>query len=267
MLDSRIIDRLYELELSDEEIALISYMYDNGDITEEDIFNIGDDEVFDIEKVGEYTLVLLTPPYVYDNNGNLISFNNEKWWVFDDEDSARDAAIEDNKNLIDDIGITGIDFGYLGGIENYVDTEWFEDAYRESEENYCWDILDEGDNIYDNRLVAECYEEGLIDDDDFEEDENGEPDYAQCIVSDDELVERYTDLLMNRIVDYVDEFKSEFGEQEFNDVVIEKGLVDIDKLCEDIVDTDGIANTLSSYDGEEVTYDFDGNTYYMYRCN
>lgn len=266
MLDSRIIDRLYELDVDDKALVLINYMYDNSDITEEDIFDIGEDDEFNVENIENYTLA--EEPSIYDTAyAPIIGFNNEEWYVFDDEDSARDAAIEDTRDLIDDIGITVINFGYLGGIENYVDTEWFEDAYRELEENYCWDILDEGDNIYDNRLVAECYEEGLIDDDDFEEDEKGEPDYTQCIVSDDELVERYADLLMNRIVDYVDEFKSEFGEREFNDVVMEKGLVDIDKLCEDIVDTDGIANTLSSYDGKEVTYDFDGNTYYMYRHN
>ena len=72
---------------------------------------------------------------------------------------------------------------------------------------------------------------------------------------------------MNRIVDYVDEFKSEFGEREFNDTVINRGLIDIDELAEACVDCDGIAHELSGYDGEEVTYGFNGNTYYMYRNN
>ena len=266
MLDSRIIDRLYELDLSDEEIVLISYMYDNGDITEENIFNIGDDEVFDIEKVGEYELNNKIDSYE-DNYGLNVSYNGEDWYVFLDEDSAFEAAVRDCLDYMNDEGITGINFKYIGGLDNFLNTEWFENTIRESEENYCWDISNEGDNIYDNRLAAECYDEGLIDDSDFEEDEDGEPDYTQCLVTDEELVKKYVGLMMSRIVDYVEEYKLQFGEDDFNDVVIEKELVDLDDVARACVDHDGIAHTLARYDNEEVTYDFNGNEYYMYRNN
>ena len=45
-MNERIIERLYELDLSDNEVALIKFMYENGDVTEEDIFDIGEDEEF-----------------------------------------------------------------------------------------------------------------------------------------------------------------------------------------------------------------------------
>ena len=268
MLDSRIIDRLYELDLSNEEIVLISYMYDNGDITEEDIFDIGEDEVFDIEKVGEYELNTDFDIGWEDYyNGPYITCCGEEWYVFDSEESAYDAAIESCKNLIDEIGITGINFDYIGGIEKFVDTDWFEDAERESFESYCYDIEYENDSTYGNRLVEECYNEGLIDDGDFEEDEEGEPDFTQCLLDTDELVERYVDKHMSEIVDFVELYKFNFGEQEFSDTIINRNLIDIDELAEACVDCDGIAHELSGYDGEEVTYDFNGNTYYMYRNN
>ena len=39
-------------------------------------------------------------------------------------------------------------------MSKYVDEDWFEDAERESFENYCYDIADEGDEvIVDDKLI------------------------------------------------------------------------------------------------------------------
>jgi hypothetical protein len=45
--------------------------------------------------------------------------------------------------------------------------------------------------------------------------------------------------------------------------------VDFDQAASDAVDTDGIAHTLASYDGDELSYMFerDGHYYYAYRIN
>jgi hypothetical protein len=267
MLEERALARLRELVDDDDKVlAIINCMYDNGDLTEEEIFDIGDDEEFNIENVENYDLG--EDYQIYDDAvGTNINYNYEDWYVFDDYDSAVSAAIEDTKLLLDDIGIDGINFDNLGGIENFVDADWFEDALKESFESYCYDIEYEGDNTYDNRLVQECYDNDLIDDDDFELDEDGEIDYTQCTLDTDELVERYVDDYMSRLYDPISEFISQFGEDEFNRVIKDNGLVDMDELAEAIVDVDGPANSLSRYDGNEVEYDFDGTTYYMYRNN
>lgn len=267
-MDERIIQRLREpdIDLSDYCIATIVHLYESGDITEEDIFDIGEDDEFNIDNIENYSLN--EEPVENDGKYQLaptVEYNGESFYIFDNYSDAEDAAIQDVKELIDEIGISSIDFNYLMNLENYVDTEWFEDAFREMEENYCRGIAYESDYTYDNRLIAECYDEGIIDDDDFETDENEEPDYTQCLVDEDELVDRYTDVIMDRITDYVSEYISEFGEEEFNDVVINHNLVDLDELAKDVVDVDGVAHSIAGYDGEEREVVFDGVTYYLYR--
>ena len=267
MLDTRMIERLRELDLEDDVIALISYMYDNGDISEEEIFDIGDDEEFDIDNIGTYELNNEPTDYE-DALGKNITYNMEDWYVFDDHYDAVLAAEEDTRQLIeDDMGITGINFDYLGGIEKYVDEDWFRDAERESFEFYCEDIATESSRDYDNRLVEECYDVGVIDDDDFEKDADGNPDYNECLLDESELTDRYVDYHLDSISDFIEEFKFQFGEDEFNRVVMDNNLIDINELVEDIVSTDGPANSLARYDGNEVEYDFDGITYFMYRNN
>lgn len=266
MLDERMIDRLRELDLEDDVIALINYMYDNGDISEEEIFDIGNDEEFTIENIDTYELNNEPTDYE-DALGKNISYNMEDWYVFDNHYDAVLAAEEDTRQLIDEEGVTGIDFDYLGGIEKYVNEDWFRDAERESFESYCEDIATEGDNTYDNRLVQECYDAGIIDDNDFEKDEDGEPDYYYCLLNESELTDRYVDYHLDSISDFIEEFKFQFGEDEFNRAVMDNNLIDIDELVEDIVSTDGPANSLARYDGNEVEYPFEGITYFMYRNN
>jgi hypothetical protein len=261
-MDEKIIERLVELGLEDKAIALIGHLYDDGDISEEDIFDIGDDEDFNIDNIENYDLAEEPSEYY-----GSIDYNGEEWLVFDNDQEAYDAAVEDVKTFLEEEGVTGINFDNIGGMDSFVDDDWFRDAEKESFESYCWDIADEGDDTYDNRLVQECYDAGLITDDDFETDEDGEIDYTQCTVSQDELTDKYVDYHMDEIDDFVQNFIWNFGEEEFNTAVIEHNLIDLDRLAEAIVDADRPANTLASYDGDEYTYDFNGNTYYMYRRN
>jgi len=264
-MNEKIIERLYELDLSDNEVALIKFMYENGDVTEEDIFDIGDDEEFNIENINNYELN--EPVDEYDDgvtegtNGTNVTYNGEYWYVFNDYDDAVKAATNDVLMYLDDMGVDGINLD----MAKYVDEDWFEDAERESFENYCYDIANEGDDTYDNRLVQECYDEGLIDDSDFEEDEDGEPNYEECLIDTDELTERYVENHMNSITDFVQEFIFQFGTDEFNDVVKRYNLIDFNELAEDIVDIDGPANSLARYDGNENEIDLNDITYYLYR--
>jgi hypothetical protein len=240
-------------------------MYENGDVTEEDIFDIGEDEEFNIENIDFYELN--EPVDEYDDgitsgtNGTNVSYNGEDWYVFNDYDDAVKAATNDVLMYLDDMGVDGINLD----MAKYVDEDWFEDVERESFENYCYDIANEGDDTYDNRLVQECYDEGLIDDSDFEKDEDGEPNYEECLIDTDELTERYVEDHMNSITDFVQEFIYNFGTDEFNDVVKQYNLIDFNELAEDIVDIDGPANSLARYDGDENEIDLNDITYYLYR--
>ena len=165
-----------------------------------------------------------------------VTFGNEEYYCYEDYSDAESAAQEDCKELFDDIGTEGIRFENIGGIEKFVDTGWFEDARRESAENYVSDIHESEPDRYEEEF-------GDLDEDDavekYLEDDGYENDAVQW---------------------YIDNF----GKKELNDVVKRNNLIDQDKLAEAIVDADGPANSLARYDGDEISLDCG---YYCYRTN
>ena len=61
----------------------------------------------------------------------------------------------------------------------------------------------------------------------------------------------------------MDEYKFQFGDEQFQDILIKENLIDIDALSRWCVDMDGVAHYLAHYDGEEI----EENGYYIYRVN
>lgn len=180
------------------------------------------------------------------------------------EDEADDAFYDSEMSLIDDIGIEGFTPSFQERIfTEFADTDWFEDAYREMYESYSYDIEYESDDVYGNRLVRECYEAGLIDDDDFGVDENGDVNYADCLLDTDDLATRLTDYLVDTVDDFVEQYKFEFGEEQLSEVVKRYNLVDWDAVIEETKELDGRGSMLAGYDGIEIDYD----DYYIYRTN
>lgn len=180
------------------------------------------------------------------------------------EDEADDAYYDSEMSLIDDIGIEGFTPSFQERIlTEFADTDWFEDAYREMYESYSYDIEYESDDVYGNRLVRECYEAGLIDEDDFGADENGDVNYADCLLDTDDLVTRLTDYLVDTVDDFVEQYKFEFGEEQLSEVVKRYNLVDWDAVIEETKELDGRGLMLAGYDGIEIDYD----DYYIYRTN
>lgn len=180
------------------------------------------------------------------------------------EDEADDAFYDSEMSLIDDIGIEGFTPSFQERIlTEFADTDWFEDAYREMYESYSYDIEYESDDVYGNRLVRECYEAGLIDDDDFGVDENGDVNYEDCLLDTDDLATRLTDYLVDTVDDFVEQYKFEFGEEQLSEVVKRYNLVDWDAVIEETKELDGRGSMLAGYDGIEIDYD----DYYIYRTN
>ena len=184
-----------------------------------------------IEQLAEYRGVEVTDIMQSTFNPNLFVIDgSEEWLVYETEQEAEDAAVEQVKNLLDSEGISFLNWKYMSAdIANFVDTEWFDTAKRESYEQYVEDIRDEWEDDEKTRLDVEM--------------EN-----AGC-----ETEEDFIDYLCNSWPDSIEWFKFNFGNSELDSVVINNpDVVDIDKLAQYVVDTDGAANTLASYDGEEV---------------
>jgi hypothetical protein len=172
------------------------------------------------------------------------------------------------KDLWDDIGIQSFSESFQDWIiNNALDKSWFEDAMDESNRFYCEDIADERSREFDNRLVEECYERGLIDDDDFEKDEDDDVDHEQCKKDNDDLIELMVEDMNNDYDDPVEWYKDNFGEEDLSKVVIEKNLVDLDEVIEEVKSVDGRGNTLSTYNGEENEENVNGEWFYIYRTN
>lgn len=244
----------YEAGLDDASVAALVVAYEDYDFSEEEIL-----EMINNDGVSTYS----GDAYGY---GDWVQIGDMDFYVFDNYDDAYDAAKKDVEELFDDIGFEGFNLN----MSDYVDADWCYDALKESFEFYVDDIANEISYEYDNRLVEECYDNGLIDDEDFETDEDGEIDYTSCTVDEDDLKERYIEWWENNntVEDAIDEFIAQYGEDELNYAYKNGSLnIDVDRLAEDCVDIDGIAHFISGYDGYEHEVDIDGVDYYVYRHN
>ena len=184
-----------------------------------------------IEQLAEYRGVEVTDIMQSTFNPNLfVIYGSEEWLVYETEQEAEDAAVEQVKNLLDSEGISFLNWKYMSeDISDFVDIDWFETTKRESYEQYVEEIRDEWEDDEKTRLDVEM--------------EN-----AGC-----ETEEDFIDYLCNSWPDSIEWFRSNFGNAELDSVAINHPeVVDIDKLVQYVVDTDGVANTLASYDGEEV---------------
>ena len=196
---------------------------------------------------------------------NSFSVGNAEYMVCTDEE-ADEAYREDEEGLIDELGLDGFSDWFQDWIiNNCVDIDWFEEALREEADYLAGEWLSERSSMYDNRLVEECYDNNLIDDDDFETDEDGDPDYEQCTVDEWDLQERFKDWYVDNN-DAIEWYKLNFGEDSFKNAVKEYNLVDWDAVIEETRSNDG-RGSLAKYDGNENEFDYNGETYYIYRTN
>lgn len=176
-------------------------------------------------------------------NPNLFVVNDsEEWLVYENKYDAEDAAVKQMKQILESEGISFLNWDYIlsDDISEFVDIDWFDTTKRENYETYVEDIRDEWVDDEKTRLEVEM--------------EN-----AGC-----ETEEDFIDYLCNSWPDSIEWFRFNFGNAELDSVVINNPeVVDIDKLAQYVVDTDGAANTLASYNGEEVEL----YNCYAYRVN
>lgn len=200
--------------------------------------------------------------------------DNKEYVIYDDYDAARDAAIENTKNLIDDIGTDEKSLdrwrGSLG--DDFIDTDAMKEWQREDYDNYVNDIENENGE-HGNRLYDELMDAGFIEDtdeyfervvDDVEnedEEDEGYLDYDSPLFDIDSMKEKLVDKLCDGYNDVIDWYTGNFGTDGL------ENFIDNEKLAEMIVDSDGIGNSIASYDGDEFNFSEDGYDIYIYRTN
>lgn len=202
----------------------------------------------------------------YDENTFEVAGDGEGYLVVD-EDTARDLAKQSVKNIIDDLGITGFTPVFQDWIlENALDYD-FEEFLRESMRGYIDDIELETSNLFDNRLIEELVEHGILDDNDFVLDENGRVDYytLKDSVNLESKKEEFLAELVEDAGDPQEWYVLNFGRDSIKDLV-EGGwaTLDEDKIASEVISQDGIALQLATYDGDEIEL---GEDMFAYRTN
>ena len=169
-----------------------------------------------------------------------VEVENYNYIVSNDYDALTDLAIERNVEIIEDCGINDT-LLFEAEIKGWIDEEYFKEYWNDLHHMMAYD-----EGIYN-----------IMDADEVELYESGE-------LLEDDIRDNYYNSLQDSIQNnWIDEFKFQFGDDLFNDIVIKENLIDIDKLAQWCVDMDGVAHTLATYDGDEI----ECNGYYIYRTN
>lgn len=172
-------------------------------------------------------------------------------------DEAYNRAVEDVKETFDDMGLDAFTESFKDWIlENALNEDAIEDAADELAWSICSDKAEEySTGEFGSGLIEDAYDNGLLTDDDFEKDEDGEIDYSALkdSINLDDIEEQM-----------VDEIYKDAARDEIKDSFDLTPYIDVDKVAEAAVDEDGVAHFLASYDGEEIELDGD---WYAYRIN
>lgn len=217
----------------------------------------------DSENADEYTEVVKEVTGATDVKPTLDTYGlktyeaeNEEWAVTDNYKEVEAAVKEDIKNLLDDLGVEALMWDNMGGIENYLDPKWFEEARQESNESYAEDIL----SSEPERFIEEAKELKL--DTDYAGYELNDPEGDHSAAISDFAVAMKEQQEENPIEWYI----NDFGKDSINDL-IKAGYIsfDIDAIVEKVMELDGPGHVISDYDGKMVEKDHNGKTYYLFR--
>lgn len=173
-------------------------------------------------------------------NGDYVETDLGEYLVFDNYTDAEAEAVEQCKQIIEDCGLSET-LIFEAEIQGLIDGSWFIDFWEEVHEF----------NAYEEDIQY------IASDAEMEQLENGE-------ISEEEIRDNYFNSLQDSIKGQeMDEYKYQFGDEQFHDILIKEGLIDIEALAQWCVDMDGVAHFLASYDGEEI----EENGYYIYKVN
>ena len=173
------------------------------------------------------------------NNVYEVEVENYSYIVSNNYDALEQLATERNIEILEECGIPE-NLIFEAELQGLIDTWYFEEYFNELHQ-------------------FESYDEGLeyiITDEQDELLEVGE-------ITEQEIRDNLYDSLQASIKgNELEEYKFQFGEEEFQRVLIEHGLIDLTALAKWCVDMDGVAHTLATWDGEET----ETNGYYFYQC-
>lgn len=193
--------------------------------------------------------------FIYENKGDIVIMSDDydelEKYTIDTIKSYLEGDVMDKKEIDRYIGFFGNDF---------IDEDYTYDSMKGYFDDYVYSLRHE-DGTMGNALndLLEQYE--LIEDTDeyFKTEDDGETlDYTLPLFDEDDKSEELITLLCDDCDGYddsVDWYLNNFDEY--------SRIIDYDKLAEDIVNADGVEQSLGSYESDEV--EIDGITIYIYQ--
>ena len=203
-------------------------------------------------------------------NGNLIEVlagdHEGEEYVVGTEDEVEKLAIDDVVEILDDLGLDAVSEDFRERCLEEADCPW-EEWMNDDHRSYCEDIIDEPDytGVYSNRLEQEAVERVLVEDKDFEKNEEGLLHY---IGNSDDLIDIMVDDMSDNFASMSEYLENLYGKRwvlEMKDIL--ERYINYEDVARKVIEEDGVANTLARYDGKENEVDIDGETYYIYRSN
>lgn len=203
-------------------------------------------------------------------NGNLLEVlagdHEGEEYVVGTEDEVEKLAIDDIVELLDDLGLDAVSEDFRERCLAEADCPW-EEWMNEDHRSYCEEIIDEPDytGMYSNRLEQEAVERGLVEDNDFEKNEEGLLHY---IGNSDDIIDIMVDDMSDNFTSMSEYLENLYGKHWVSEMkdTLEK-YIDYEDVARKVIEEDGVANTLARYDGKENEVDIDGEKYYIYRSN
>lgn len=205
----------------------------------------------------------ITSDYI---NHFVVSSSGEEYYVVD-EDEAYNLAKDDILELWDELGLESFSKDFQEEIMyNYVDEDFFEDLCQEDYTYYAQDIANESSDEFESRLVEEMYDRGIVTDDDFETDAEGNVDHMQLTFDAEDKIEDFVnDLVEADGPNYGEWYANTFDDDSLKNLVKQNpDAIDMDEVVDAVIRTDGVANSIARYDGKEIDL---GDGMYAYRTN
>lgn len=215
-----------------------------------------------IEKLANYLDINedeITPSN-HDDDVFVIDSEDQEWLVCDyDEAYAR--ALDDVKEVYDDLGLEAFTPAFQEWIlENAMNLDFLESATYE-------DISALVDDMDDEEVADECIDEGIVEAHEVYDEESDE--YSPELRDDVDfyaLRQKLIDKKFETIDDYKQYWIDMLGEHEFFEWIKNSDFAEVDiyAVAEECISLDGIAHFIATYDGEEVEL---GDDLYAYRLN
>lgn len=269
----------FDGNLSDTAIAAVR----NGETSGNDWnLNIDDDQDISLDNFDQRLVALLDYLDEIDEIENVTTDNgyvnglqvelpdNTSYLVFTDYDDVIDAAKERLKITIDDLGI--IDLFSMDTLKEFLDTDSFQEIYDE-DADYLADEQSEEDLLeflrQEGRLDEFAELKESDDEDEESDDELDEDDLDNWELTDEDGArEAYKDNYLSNYDDPVEWYIDMMGTESLEELIKrDLSVIDMDSLIQYVVDYDGPASQLATYDNSEIEHEYNGEYYYIYRTD